>query len=83
MALLDGQELTVTLRHPALDASVYLLDDGCDADDPLDGIDDTLGGEVEEFSYTARADRTVYVVGDSYDDGEAPGYALTLTVTGP
>jgi hypothetical protein len=83
VALLDGQELTVTLRHPALDASVYLLDDGCDADDPLDGIDDTFRGEVEEFSYTARSDRTVYVVVDSYDDEDPGGYGLTLTVTGP
>jgi hypothetical protein len=67
--LLAGQTLTATMKQTTLDASVYILDSGCDPANPLAGTDDTLDGEEEVVEYTATIDETVYLVLDGWFEG--------------
>jgi hypothetical protein len=81
VALLDGQEIEVTYRQ-VLDAAVYLLPASCDDDDALDGADEYIYIDPENFSYTATEDGTYYLVLDGYFPG-GDYFTVDIQVTGP
>ena len=76
--LVAGQTLTATMKQTVLDAAVYILDSGCDVDDPLAGADDTFNGEEEVVEYTATSDETVYLVLDGWFEGGT--FSLVLDI---
>ncbi len=78
VSLLAGETLTATMRQTVFDASVYILDDSCDVDNPLAGTDDTLDGEEEVVEYTASDDETVYLVMDGWLEGGSFSVVLTI-----
>lgn len=83
IALTDGQILTVTARHTALDTSIYLLPTDCDEADALAGADATLNGDDETFTYTADADGTVFLVIDAFDEAEDSRFGVTIEIADP
>ncbi len=81
ISLRDGQILHVTYRHVLQDASVYILDDGCDADDAEEGSDETFFGEAEELEYLAEGDELIYLVLDSFNP-EGGRFPLVIDIEG-
>lgn len=63
--MVTGQELTVEYTQTATDATTFLLDANCAAT-PIAGVDATLDGELETFTYTATADGPVFLALDSW-----------------
>ena len=82
VALSAGQTLDITYLLPLFDAQLYLLDDTCDEDNPLAGVDDETEN-AETLSYTATEAEVVYVVLDAFVPDQGSVFALDIEITDP
>ncbi|MCA9489931.1 MAG: PPC domain-containing protein [Myxococcales bacterium] len=67
--LAAGAQLALTYAQTDADASVYVLDDGCDPLGALAAADDELEGDPEVLVFTAPAAASYVIVLDAFSDG--------------
>lgn len=78
--LMTGETLTVTVTPLDFDVSVYLLEACSSSATCAKGRDAAFYGEPETLAFTALAEKTYFLVVDSFSDTESGCYTLHASI---